>query len=243
LVKLDEGEWMAEEGERGPETGILGENLAYVIYTSGSTGAPKGVGVRHGGGANLARAQREALGLAAGRRVLQFASLSFDASVWEWLMALSWGGALALGERERMREAGGLAELVTRQQIEIATLPPSLVESVEEHAGIETLIVAGEALAESVRDRWRAGRKLINAYGPTEATVCATMSAPLQDGPVVIGKPIANTQVYVLDEGMSPAPLGVTGEIYVGGAGLARGYLNRPGETAEQFVPDPFAGS
>src|SRR5262249_42952690 len=199
-------------------------------------------GVTHRGAMNLAQASRDWLELRPGRKVLQFASWSYDASVWEWLMGLSWGGSLILAGRERMLEKGGIAELLDGQQVELALLPPSLAESLEstEFPRLQTLILGGEAVSERMRDRWCVGRRLINAYGPTEASVVATMSAPLRDGAVVIGRPIANTQAYVLDDEMQPVPVGVAGELYVGGAGVARGYVNRAGQTAERFVPDSF---
>ena len=216
------------------------EQLAYVIYTSGSTGQPKGVGVAHRGAVNLVHAQWKIIGVKAGQRVLQFASPSFDASVSEWLMALSWGGTLVLAEREQMLEEGGLAKVLEEQLVDIVTLSPSMLRLVEELPKVQTLIVAGEVLPEGIKNRWCEGRRLINAYGPTETTVCATMSEPLGSGAAVIGKPIANVRVYVLDEEMEPVPVGVGGEIYIGGDGLARGYMNRGGMTAERFIPDPY---
>jgi amino acid adenylation domain-containing protein len=218
------------------------ENMAYVIYTSGSTGRPKGVCLTHHGSCNLANAQRQIFQLQPGARVLQFSSLSFDAATWEWIMALTAGGQLVLASREDILPGKPLAQLLQSQQIEIATLPPSVLRMVQhgDFPALKTLVVAGEACTPDLA-KWSSGRTMFNAYGPTETTVCATISRPLQlSATAPIGKPLPNTQVYVLDETMQPVPVGVTGELYVGGEGLARGYWNRPELTAEKFVPDPF---
>ncbi|WP_035796832.1 non-ribosomal peptide synthetase [Kitasatospora mediocidica] len=229
------------------------QNAAYVIYTSGSTGRPKGVVVPHAGLPSLARAQAERLGADASSRVLQLASPSFDASVWELLMALAGGGTLVLPEADG--DAGplagdALAGLLATARVTHLTITPSALEALPPGAearltGLRTVVTAGETCPAALAVRWSAGRLLVNAYGPTESTVCATMSEPLDAqslgaGPVPIGRPIDNTRVFVLDADLRPAALGVAGELYVAGAGLARGYLGRPGLTAGRFVACPF---
>jgi amino acid adenylation domain-containing protein len=221
---------------------LLPQHPAYVIYTSGSTGVPKGVVVTYVGIPSLARSQVQNLNLTQHSRVLQFASLNFDASFWDLVMALATGAALVLLKDER----GGipLQEILRSQGITHATLTPSVLSTLDESqaSGIETLVVVGEKCPGELAARWSRGRRMINAYGPTETTVCATMSLPLP-GSVVpsIGFPVVNNRVYVLDGSLEPVPVGVAGELYIAGAGLARGYLNLPALTAERFIADPNA--
>jgi amino acid adenylation domain-containing protein len=217
------------------------ENAAYVIFTSGSTGRPKGVVVPHRGVGNLAAAQREAFGVPPDGRVLQFASFSFDAAVAEVAHTLLGGAALVMA---RPGQAGPeLLALLRDQAVTVATLPPSLLATLpaEGLPALRTIVSAGEAVSADVVARWGQGRRFVNAYGPTEATVCATVAIdPSAGGRPAIGGPIANVRAYVLDARMEPVPVGVPGELYVGGVGVARGYLGQPGQTAERFVPDPF---
>ncbi|WP_425587179.1 non-ribosomal peptide synthetase, partial [Streptomyces violaceusniger] len=224
---------------------------AYVIYTSGSTGRPKGVVVTHSGIAGLATAQVERFALDPSARVLQLASPSFDASVMEFLMACASGGALVVPERPGVLAGEELAGLIRRCGITHALISPTVLAGMPaaELPSLRTLLVGGEACGPELVGRWAPGRRMVNAYGPTEATVWATagvLEAGRQasaGGAPTIGVPGIGAQVYVLDAWLRPLPTGVVGEIYLAGAGLARGYLGRPGLTAGRFVANPFAGS
>ncbi len=226
--------------------GLSPRHLAYVIYTSGSTGVPKGVLVEHRGLCNLAVAQIRDFAVQPNSRVLQFASFSFDACVSEIMMTLCQGAALYFAPQTDILAGEFLERVVNQYGITHATLPPAVLAGMPEEAALRsmtTMVLAGEALSDAVASRWAPGRRLINAYGPTESTVCATVY-PYQAGRTgapPIGRPIANTQLYILDRHKEPVPAGVVGEIYIGGVGVARGYLNRAELTGERFLSDPFA--
>lgn len=218
------------------------EQPAYVIYTSGSTGEPKGVVLRHRGLCNVSSAQQAAFGVGPADRVLQFASLSFDASLFELAMAFGSGATLVLGSSSALLPGRPLWELLHRERISNLTLPPSVLAMlpVEPLPTLRTLIVAGESCSAELVATWAPGRRFFNAYGPTETTIWATLAECRAVRTPTIGRPIANTRVYVLDGQLQPVPVGVAGELCVAGAGVALGYLNRPELTAQRFLPNPF---
>ncbi len=229
-----------------PLAAVPPDALAYVIYTSGSTGLPKGVALAHRGLANLIEQQARGFGVEADSRVLQFASPSFDAAVSEIGMAFLAGAALCLPvSREEILPGPGLLQLLRESGITHVTLPPSVLAALppEELPALRTLIAAGEACSAEIVRRWAPGRRFLNAYGPTEVTVCATFGeVPATAARPTIGRPLPNAGVHVLDRDLHPVPVGVAGELHVAGVGLARGYLGRPDLTASRFLPSPFAG-
>ncbi|MFD7005395.1 amino acid adenylation domain-containing protein [Rhodococcus jostii] len=243
-VSVVEGGWggVVSVGERTRR--LVGGCAAYVMYTSGSTGRPKGVVVTHGALANLVEEVRVRFGLWSGCRVSHVASPSFDASVYEWLMAFSVGARLVVAPPGVFGGAA-LGEWLGVNGVTHCFVTPSVLATVEEGAlgSVRVLVVAGEVLGSELVARWAPGRELFDAYGPTEVTVQATVSDALVAGGVVtVGGPAVGVEVVVLDGWLRPVPVGVVGEWYVGGAGLARGYLGRAGLTAASFVADPFGG-
>lgn len=220
--------------------------VAYIIYTSGSTGRPKGVVCTHGGLANLAAAQVRAFGVEPGSRVLQFSSFSFDASIAELAVGLSSGATLFLAEREQLFPGESLYGFLADNAITHVTLVPSVLSllPVKPLPDLTTLTVAGEACPASLVHHWAPGRRFLNAYGPTEITVCASIQDCEPDGePPAIGTPMAGIEAYVLDEHHQLKPPGVAGELYLGGRGLAQGYVNNPALTAARFIPNPFSNT
>ncbi|MDL4770581.1 amino acid adenylation domain-containing protein [Actinomadura xylanilytica] len=220
-------------------------NAAYVIYTSGSTGRPKGVVVTHAGIAGLVATQERRLGARPGLRVLHFASLSFDAAFWQLCIPLLSGGTLVICPADLRVPGPELAGYARRHRVGLLGLPPSLLAMIPEDVELPegaTLVVGAEKVPPELAARWGRRHRVVNAYGPTEATVNATLwdCDPDAAGPVPIGRPDPGTRAYVLDAALRPVPPGVTGELYLAGDGLARGYLGRPGQTAERFVADPF---
>ncbi|BAZ03056.1 amino acid adenylation domain-containing protein (plasmid) [Tolypothrix tenuis PCC 7101] len=228
-----------------PNLKIRPENLAYIIYTSGSTGKPKGVLVTHAGIQNLVQAQTESFGVTDASRVYQFASLNFDAAISEIFMALGSGASLYLQDAANRTSSPALWAKLTAANITHITLPPSLVAAIAptDLPQLQTLIMAGEAASLDLFRRWGTeNRSCFNAYGPTEATVCASlMNCTQLLGEPSIGQAIANVEIYLLDSFLQPVAPGVTGEIYIGGISLARGYLHRADLTAAAFIPHPFA--
>ncbi len=225
-------------------------DLAYIIYTSGSTGQPKGVAVTHRNAVHSTYARFHQYPDPI-KAYLLLSSFAFDSSVAGIFWTLGQGGCLCLPGDETGKDPAVLAELIDRQQVSHLLALPSLYRLLLEQpaaqlSSLKAAIVAGEACGIDVVQRHFDALptvKLYNEYGPTEGTVWSSVyQAGLEDfdRPLAIGRPIANTQLYILDRHLNPVPVGVDGELYIGGAGIVRGYLNRPGLSAERFVPDPF---
>jgi amino acid adenylation domain-containing protein/non-ribosomal peptide synthase protein (TIGR01720 family) len=231
------------DDDLNPTRAFHPDALAYIIYTSGSTGRPKGAMVSHRGLTNVIQAQIRAFEIGPGLRLPQFLAIHFDAAQGEIFRALVAGATLYQAPPEMVLSGQTQVDLLARQNIELVAFPPSVLGALEdEHLRtVRTLILAGEAAPPELAARWAPGRQLWNAYGPTETTICATLATGWDlDRPPPIGRPIANTQAYVLDKRYTPVPVGVPGELHVGGEGVGRGYLNLPDLTAAVFVPDPF---
>jgi amino acid adenylation domain-containing protein len=223
---------------------VMSNNLAYVIYTSGSTGKPKGVLIEHEGLCNLAEFQAKMLSVSRDSNILQFASLSFDGSIFEIIQALTSGARLHMGTRESLLPGMELVNLLLKQGITHITLPPSALKVMPcvRLPKLSTVIVAGEDCPADFVSHWSSDRQLFNGYGPTEATVCTTLAnCGGRSGKIPIGSPISNKKVYILDASLRPVAVGIPGELYIGGVGLARSYINRPELTAEKFLPNPFS--
>jgi amino acid adenylation domain-containing protein/FkbM family methyltransferase len=246
VVCLDsDWETIAAESTDNPIKITTPDNAAYVIYTSGSTGVPKGVQLAHRGLVNMSQAQVRAFSLTADNRVLQFASLSFDASIFEIVMSCATGATLCLASADDVLPGTPLAGLLRKQSITNVTLPPSALARMieDDFPSLRTIVVAGEACDAELVQRWARGRRFFNAYGPSEATVWSSVAECHPESPrrPHIGQPIDNTHLYLLDTQMEPVPVGAEGDLYIGGEGLARCYLRRPDLTAERFVPNPFS--
>jgi len=229
-----------------PEAACIPDDLAYMIYTSGTTGNPKGVMIPHKGIANLHHFFTETLGVSGEERIGQFASPSFDASVWEITMALTTGASLYLLTKDIINDFTRFSTYVKEHRLSALTLPPAYVVHLEpeQFPSLKTLITAGSATSRALVDKWRENVAYINAYGPTETTICATFwTANDTVGihpSVPIGKPLPNTQVLIVDKQLRLVPAGQVGELCVSGVGLAIGYWNRPDLTAEKFVEHPY---
>jgi amino acid adenylation domain-containing protein/FkbM family methyltransferase len=253
VISLDAqaGEFITEHTQN-PRHSATAENLAYVIYTSGSTGKPKGVMNTHRAICNRLLWMCKQFPLQPTDRVLQKTPFSFDASIWEFFLPLFSGAQLVIARPGGHQDSAYLVETVSEQQVTILQLVPSMLgvflgeEGVEECRSLRHLFCGGEKLTVSDKERFyrKLNGQLHNLYGPTEASIDATYwrcEAQETGANIPIGRPIANVQVYLLDQHSQPVVVGSAGELHIGGVGLARGYLNRPELTAEKFIPDPFA--
>ncbi|OBI06871.1 hypothetical protein A5714_02150 [Mycobacterium sp. E2462] len=221
---------------------LMIRNSAYVIFTSGSTGAPKGVAVSHAGLLGVASAHRHLYGMSPRSRMLLVAAPTFDASISEMVSAASSGAALVVAPAD-VYAGQALTALLAEHRVSAAMLTPTVLASLDRDllGALSTVITVGEACPAELVAAWAPGRRMLNNYGPTEATIWATCSAPLAQGrPVTIGTPLPAVVALVLDQRLRPAPVGVAGELYLAGPGVAHGYVGRPDLTAERFVADPF---
>lgn len=248
IVKLDkEWEEICNKRAENPRCEVSGDNLAYVLYTSGSTGKPKGAGIRHSSVAALIHWAREVFSPEELNGMLASTSICFDLSVYEIFAPLSWGGKVIM--------PGNVLDLATmsaRERVKVINTCPSIMQEILRIQGlpqsVTTVNLAGEALTMSLVQQLYgipSIKRVLNLYGPTEDTTYSTYiwikkEEASEKATMSIGRALTNTRMYVLDERMEPVPIGIAGELYIGGAGLARGYLNRPELTAERFVPDPF---
>jgi amino acid adenylation domain-containing protein/non-ribosomal peptide synthase protein (TIGR01720 family) len=247
LLRVDaEAADISRESDQPPATGVHPDNLAYVIYTSGSTGRPKGVLCEHRGVGNTFLELGRVYGAGPGERNLAYAPLFFDASVADIFTALCSGAELVLARRDEMLPGEELLRTLREQRITHLKIMPSAlaVTPVEPLPELRVIVTGGETLAGELVKRWSAeGRRFFNGYGATEAGIRMTSSPySWEGGDPPIGRAVANTQLYVLDARLEPVPVGVAGELYIGGVGVMRGYLGRPDLTAERFVPDPHRG-
>ncbi|WP_186381044.1 amino acid adenylation domain-containing protein [Paenibacillus xylanexedens] len=238
VICLDrEYEQISLESTKDIESTVASDSMAYVIYTSGSTGKPKGVMIAHRGVVNLALDNIETFAVTPADHVMQFASFSFDGSVFETMTALLSGASLHIYQRGE-----DLGAFLQRQHITFGAFPPSVLATLEEEevANLRVMIVAGEKCPAELIEKYNQHNRMYNSYGPSESTVAATVYQYRVEQPDSIGRPITNSRVYILDQYLQPVPVGVQGEIYIAGRGLALGYLNKPDLTAERFVESRF---
>ncbi|WP_261595527.1 AMP-binding protein, partial [Pseudoalteromonas holothuriae] len=222
---------------------LSANHLAYVIYTSGSTGQPKGVLLRHRGLVNIACYQKQVYNTSTASRVLQFASIGFDAATYEWCMALTSGASLYIYSKAIIKSGHELSQAVKNAQLTHAILPPALLPALDKESWLSVvhLTVAGEDCPLLLAHQWSEGRQFYNGYGPSEVTICSSIYKLSGVETIMsIGTPVSNTKSYVLSDKQALVPIGVVGELYVSGAGLARGYLNNDALTNEKFIPNPF---
>ncbi len=245
IICLDD-EGLKREEDTNPVPVNKAEDLAYIIYTSGSTGKPKGVMVEHHGILNLRNYFKESWDVDGSDRMLQFASGSFDASVWEIFTILLGGGTLYLISRDMINNLNDFKNYINENGITITLLPPTYLAGIEPGSlpSLKKLVTGGSAITKELLGKWKDRVLYMNAYGPTEYSVIATAWKYREEDmgydSVLIGKPVSNTRIYILDKDQRLLPVGVAGEMCISGAGLARGYLNRQSLTAEKFVDNPY---
>ncbi|WP_055700599.1 non-ribosomal peptide synthetase [Streptomyces silaceus] len=248
LLLLDAPDTAAARAAQDPadlDLPLALDRAAYVIYTSGSTGRPKGVVVPHDGVGSLVATATDRIGIDATSRVVQFASVGFDVTVWDLIMSLCVGGRIIVVPAERRVAGPALTDYIAHHRATHMILPPSLVSALPQECELPegaVLVVGTEAVPNELIARWSGRVRIVVAYGLTEASVNSTLwpAEPGRPGPAPIGRPDPNTRAYVLDTALRPVPVGAEGELYVAGRGLARGYLGRPALTSERFVADPF---
>ncbi|WP_293151942.1 non-ribosomal peptide synthetase [Okeania sp. SIO2C9] len=246
-----DGEAISSQSIENPLSGVNHQNLAYVIYTSGSTGKPKGAMNTHGGICNRLLWMQDAFGLTSSDKILQKTPFSFDVSVWEFFWPLLEGATLVVAKPEGHKDSGYLKELIVQEKITTLHFVPSMLKAflledkLEDCSSLKRVICSGEALSVQLQEKFfeKLGCELHNLYGPTEAAIDVTWWPCVPDKQqkiIPIGRPIANTQMYILDRDQQPVPIGVAGELHIAGAGLARGYLKREELTQQKFIPNPF---
>lgn len=228
----------SEDNITPSELGLGYENLAYMVYTSGSTGKPKGVMLAHEGIANLASVQQKNFDIDEHSEVLQFSSFSFDAATWDWLLALTNGASLHISSQETRTSAEDLANYLSDKAITHALIPPAMLSQLPTNRdyAFKVLVVGGEACDPALAWKWASMCRVVNAYGPSESTVVATFTDVKPQQPITLGRGIANTTINVVNESLKQVPVGVPGELLVGGKSLARGYWHRDELTHERFI-------
>ncbi|WP_407878139.1 non-ribosomal peptide synthetase, partial [Francisella sciaenopsi] len=242
LITIDTEEYLLEEKVNLPRYS-QSTDLAYVIYTSGTTGLPKGVSVEYKSAINTLNNLKEIYDVRSDDNVSAFTSYVFDVSISEIFISLIQGSQLHILYDEVKSDSNKLSQYILDKQISYLYIPPVLLGQLPQikYPSLKKIIYAGEPCSKGIAEYWSNKIKLHNIYGPTEATIYCIEKQIINSEVSQIGKPMGNVQTYILDQHMTPVPIGVIGELYIGGAGLARGYLNRPELAEERFVSNPFA--
>lgn len=236
---------VTKESALNPNLKQSENDIAYIIYTSGTTGVPKGVMIKHKGLVNLILDSLSKLRITKKTRLLQFASISFDASIWEIFNTLAAGATLYLPHQEELLVGNLLKKTIEQNKINFILLPPSILQTIANYSlpSLKTIVTGGEYCSKELANHLSKHKRIINAYGPTEATVCVSMAKipkNIKTNPP-IGKPIANTELYILDKNLKPLPVGIIGELYIAGDSIAEGYLNKKKLTEKFFIKNPYS--